>query len=329
MNNLKSNYSEQEVNSFEDFETEIQRMESNNKVSVYFRGQSDIQWKLKTTLERELASNKVDVNEYYQTIKKTAIKLKREYNYDEFNLLKNFLQKEEIDWGNRLYLGDCRDKSVYYEDRKLFEGKSGINEQTKYILKLENGEELEIRTTCDAKKEYLSIVTGENKGDEINHSSVFNYMIFLRHHGFPSPILEWSSSQYIAAFFALIDEEQEGKGDIAIFMLKQSYPTGPGGPNPYLVTFNKFLNTTKRHFVQQCFYTVCIRNERSKYYFVPHEEASNEGIQVVKYIIKNVNDDKVLEKLKKMNISHYSMYDSVSEYITYIRRKKYAAKKTP
>jgi hypothetical protein len=33
----------------------------------------------------------------------------------------------------------------------------------------------------------------------------FEYVAYLRHHGFPSPLLDWSLSPYVAAFFAFRD----------------------------------------------------------------------------------------------------------------------------
>ena len=55
--------------------------------------------------------------------------------------------------------------------------------------------------------------------DEGNHGAPpgYEFMIYLRHHGFPSPLLDWSRSPYVAAFFAFAPRLTEDVGKVAIY----------------------------------------------------------------------------------------------------------------
>ena len=60
------------------------------------------------------------------------------------------------------------------------------------------------------------------------------YLAYLRHHGFPSPLLDWTKSPYIAAYFAMVNAPQKEVKKVSVFAYLES-PTGgktvePTGP---------------------------------------------------------------------------------------------------
>ena len=43
-------------------------------------------------------------------------------------------------------------------------------------------------------------------------------MAYLRHHGFPSPLLDWSRSAYVAAYFAFNKAVEASNGRVSIYV---------------------------------------------------------------------------------------------------------------
>jgi hypothetical protein len=144
----------------------------------------------------------------------------------------------------------------------------------------------------------------------------YSFLIHLRHHGFPSPLLDWTRSPYVAAFFAFEAQAQGAKR-------RSIYAWAPGrfrvlGTNtPELKRLGPYVTTHRRHVLQQGDYTVCptFATAEMKWRFTPHEEtiASDQGSppnRLWKFNIPSKERLKVLGQLDDMNLNAYSLFGS-------------------
>jgi hypothetical protein len=145
----------------------------------------------------------------------------------------------------------------------------------------------------------------------------YGYMAYLRHHGFPSPLLDWSRSPYVAAYFAFA--KREAADNVAIYAFLERPPTIEFVPigGPKICSRGWFnLKTHERHSRQHSCYTVCAeREEKTQHWrFVSHQrifDAPGTGQDVLyKTIVPASERMEILKRLDSDNYNAFSLFGS-------------------
>ena len=239
------------VMTWEDCQAKIREIKAAHQgltSGLWFRGQSDAEWRLETTLERRSG----------QTFK----------FLDYYKLVRRIKPEIESVLGMKWETIDFRD----------------IFEWTK-------------------------------KHDE-SHFGVlaYEYLAHLRHNGFPSPLLDWSHSPYVAAYFAVSGKQ---KTDAAIYVYLESSNglTSRGSDRPAIRTLGPYVATHRRHFRQQSRYTICAKYDaHDGWGFAPHEAVFNQRSKrqdlLWKIVIPSTERIKIISWLEEVNVNAYSLFGS-------------------
>jgi len=178
------------------------------------------------------------------------------------------------------------------------------------------------RTIRAVKPAVVSLTQKEWDLPEFNQESIipvptgYEFMVYLRHHGFPSPLLDWTRSPYVAAFFAFRSPQALEHDRVAIYSYVEYFGEAKGHlvGSPIVHGLGPYVETHKRHYAQQCEYTVCVKELEDKRVYCSHEaaftdKASDQGI-LKKYTLPISERRKVLKKLQRMNVTAFSLFGS-------------------
>lgn len=232
---------------------------------------------------------------------------------DQFQNFKNDLGKQGIKthFSKLLFRGEAIDQNLetslerFCKERKLpneysWEAYHKILERVYPVIKSQTPHPLKLK-----KFEY------PEPPDNPKTPPSYELMVYMRHHGFPSPLLDWTRSPYVAAFFAFNRPKKCER--VAIFSFKE-FAGQAKSPNPpyYIWTAGPYIKTHERHYHQQCEYTHCYKreNDQKERIYCSHLEldyGNNQDI-LKKYTLPASERDKVMEKLDQMNINSFTLF---------------------
>ncbi len=135
------------------------------------------------------------------------------------------------------------------------------------------------------------------------------YLAYLRHHGFPTPLVDWSRSLYVALFFACEDFNRT-KTDGKVFLYIPPEIRSGGNNVPDYRHIGRYVEVGKRHLAQQSEYLIPIVYT-SEWEFIPFKEVADKDVNNHKVIEIKVNKSskaKIMKDLNDMNINRYTMY---------------------
>lgn len=134
----------------------------------------------------------------------------------------------------------------------------------------------------------------------------YSYLAFLRHYGYPSPLVDFSKSPYVALLFAVLHQVS----DWSSVYVSNSHHDGAiaVGEQPIIRVLGPFVRTSARHHLQQGLYLCCAADTQKGWVFSPFTTGLT-SFNLQRLIIPRYAREDILARLLSMNMTPYVLSD--------------------
>jgi hypothetical protein len=251
----------------------------------------------------------------WSEFKPTIDEIRRDYGYHavaisdnqpiEFSNTILFRGQQSSKWELETTL-ERKTQEVFTLRRYLYVATKSVNELESYT-----GQKWNVKDFPDLIEE------AEKKQSQFHlYLPNYDYLIYLRHHGYPSPLLDWTESPYIAAYFAMCESSSDE--NVAVYAYIETPRGGKslGSEKPRISVQGPYVSTDKRHFAQKAWYTVATRwsSQNEEHTFCPHREVfekpENDQDVLIKITIPSSDRKIALRELNDFNINHFTLFQN-------------------
>jgi hypothetical protein len=144
----------------------------------------------------------------------------------------------------------------------------------------------------------------------------YEFLLYLRHHGFYSPLIDWTQSPYVALYFTVTGHDASRSRESACIYvlcpkvgeLSDTDPT----TQRYIHDIGAVVHAHQRHFLQRCEYTYCLEsNDIGEPLFLDHEGAlarAGTNVYWARLVLHRGVFDDARRYLVRNNIDAFSLF---------------------